>query len=62
MGGRTERPAPDTVTLSPARRGFGSRVRPGLLGLSLCGLLFLTGCSSELVAQIKRLGFPPPAS
>ena len=25
-------------------------------------LLFLTGCSQELVAQIKRLGFPPPAS
>ena len=25
-------------------------------------LLFLTGCSPELVAQIKRLGFPPPAS
>ena len=26
------------------------------------GLLFLTGCSAELTAQIKRLGFPPPAS
>jgi cytochrome c oxidase subunit II len=62
VGGRTEQPAPDHVTLPPARRGFGSRVRPGLLALSLFGLFFLTGCSSELVAQIKRLGFPPPAS
>jgi cytochrome c oxidase subunit II len=25
-------------------------------------LLFLTGCSTELVDQMKRLGFPPPAS
>ena len=39
-----------------------SRVRPGLLALSLFGLLFLTGCSAELVDQMKRLGFPPPAS
>ena len=62
MGGRTKRPAPDNVTLPPARRGFGSRVRSGLLALSLFGLLFLTGCSPDLVAQIKRLGFPPPAS
>jgi cytochrome c oxidase subunit 2 len=62
VGGRTEQPAPDDVTLPPARRGFGSRVRPGLLALSLFGLFFLTGCSPELVAQIKRLGFPPPAS
>jgi cytochrome c oxidase subunit 2 len=62
VGGRTKRPAPDNVTLPPARRGFGSRVRSGLLALSLFGLLFLTGCSPDLVAQIKRLGFPPPAS
>ena len=33
-----------------------------MLSLSLFGLLFLTGCSAELTAQIKRLGFPPPAS
>ena len=33
-----------------------------LLGLSVFGLLFLTGCSPELTAQILRLGFPPPAS
>jgi cytochrome c oxidase subunit 2 len=30
--------------------------------MSMFALLFLTGCSQELVAQIKRLGFPPPAS
>jgi cytochrome c oxidase subunit II len=41
---------------------LGSRVRPGLLALSLFGLLFLTGCSTELVDQMKRLGFPAPAS
>ncbi len=62
VGGRTKRPAPDNVTLPPVHRGFGSGVRPGLLALSLFGLLFLTGCSPDLVAQIKRLGFPPPAS
>jgi cytochrome c oxidase subunit 2 len=38
------------------------RLRPLVLSLSLFGLLFLTGCSAELTAQIKRLGFPPPAS
>jgi cytochrome c oxidase subunit 2 len=38
------------------------RLRPVVLSLSLFGLLFLTGCSAELTAQIKRLGFPPPAS
>jgi cytochrome c oxidase subunit 2 len=31
------------------------------LGLSILSLLFLTGCSQQLVDQIKRLGFPPPA-
>jgi cytochrome c oxidase subunit II len=45
-----------------ARSRSGGRVRPGLLALSLFGLLFLTGCSTELVDQMKRLGFPPPAS
>ena len=45
-----------------ARSRLGSRVRPGLLALSLFGLLFLTGCSTELVDQMKRLGFPAPAS
>jgi cytochrome c oxidase subunit II len=44
------------------RSRLGSRVRPGLLALSLFGLLFLTGCSTELVDQMKRLGFPAPAS
>jgi cytochrome c oxidase subunit 2 len=44
------------------RRRVIGRLRPALLGLSLFGLLFLTGCSAELTAQIKRLGFPPPAS
>jgi cytochrome c oxidase subunit 2 len=38
------------------------RFRTLALSLSLFGLLFLTGCSAELTAQIKRLGFPPPAS
>jgi cytochrome c oxidase subunit II len=38
------------------------RFRCVALSLSLFGLLFLTGCSAELTAQIKRLGFPPPAS
>jgi cytochrome c oxidase subunit 2 len=38
------------------------RFRTVALSLSLFGLLFLTGCSAELTAQIKRLGFPPPAS
>jgi cytochrome c oxidase subunit II len=50
------------MTVVAARSRLGSRVRPGLLALSLFGLLFLTGCSTELVDQMKRLGFPPPAS
>jgi cytochrome c oxidase subunit II len=33
-----------------------------LLAMSMFALLFLTGCSQELVDQIKRFGFPPPAS
>src|SRR5215211_7704789 len=49
------------MTVLAARGRFVSRVRPGLLALSLFGLLFLTGCSTELVDQMKRLGFPPPA-
>jgi cytochrome c oxidase subunit 2 len=64
VGGRTERPAPANVTLPPARGGLGSRFRAALLGLSMLSVLFLTGCaqnSQELIAQIKRLGFPPPA-
>jgi cytochrome c oxidase subunit 2 len=52
----------DDVTVLAARSRLGSRVRPGLLALSLFGLLFLTGCSTELVDQMKRLGFPAPAS
>ena len=62
MGGRTQRSAVDDVTVLAARSRLGSRVRPGLLALSLFGLLFLTGCSTELVDQMKRLGFPAPAS
>jgi cytochrome c oxidase subunit 2 len=63
VGGRTERPAADNVTLPAARSRLASRVvRPAWLALSMVGLLFLTGCSAELVAQMKRLGFPPPAS
>jgi cytochrome c oxidase subunit II len=50
------------MTVLAARSRSGSRVRPGLLALSLFGLLFLTGCSTELVDQMKRLGFPAPAS
>jgi cytochrome c oxidase subunit II len=50
------------MTVVAARSRLGSRVRPGLLAFSLFGLLFLTGCSTELVDQMKRLGFPPPAS
>jgi cytochrome c oxidase subunit 2 len=50
------------MTVPAARSRSGSRVRPGLLALSLFGLLFLTGCSTELVDQMKRLGFPAPAS
>ena len=64
MGGRTKRPAPDNVTLPQVRgglRSLRSRVRPALLAFSILSLLFLTGCSPELTAQIKRLGFPPPA-
>jgi cytochrome c oxidase subunit 2 len=49
------------MTVLAARGRLVSRVRPGLLALSLFGLLFLTGCSTELVDQMKRLGFPPPA-
>jgi cytochrome c oxidase subunit II len=62
VGGRTQRSAVDDVTVLAARSRLGSRVRPGLLALSLFGLLFLTGCSTELVDQMKRLGFPAPAS
>ena len=62
MDGRTQRSAVDDVTVLAARSRLGSRVRPGLLALSLFGLLFLTGCSTELVDQMKRLGFPAPAS
>ena len=50
------------MTVLPARSRLGSRVRPAVLTLTMLGLLLLTGCSSETVAQIKRLGFPPPAS
>ena len=62
VGGRTERSAVDDMTVLAARSRSGSRVRPAVLTLSMLGLLFLTGCSAETVAQIKRLGFPPPAS
>jgi cytochrome c oxidase subunit 2 len=61
VGGRTEQPAQENVILPPTRRGLGSRLRSLLLGLSLLSLLFLTGCSQELVAQIKRFGLPRPA-
>ena len=50
------------MTVLAPRSRLGSRVRPCLLTLSVFGLLFLTGCSAELVDQMKRLGFPPPAS
>ncbi len=62
MGGRTERPAVENVTPPPSRSGLASRFRLGWLALSTLGLLFLTGCSQELVDQMKRLGLPPPAS
>ena len=62
VGGRTERSAVDDMTVLPARSRRTRGHRPALLGLSLFGLVFLTGCSPELTAQIKRLGFPPPAS
>ena len=62
VGGRTERSAVDDMTPLAAPSRSGRRVRPLLLAMSLFALLFLTGCSQELVAQIKRLGFPPPAS
>jgi cytochrome c oxidase subunit II len=62
VGGRTERSAVDDMTVLPARRRSGRRIRPFLLAMSMFAVLFLTGCSQELVAQIKRLGFPPPAS
>jgi cytochrome c oxidase subunit 2 len=52
----------DDMRVRPAHGRLGSRVRPAVLTLSMLGLLFLTGCSDETVAQIKRLGFPPPAS
>ena len=62
VGGRTRRPAPDNVTLPRVRGGLRSRVRPALLGVPILSLLLLTGCSQELVDQMKRLGFPPPAA
>jgi cytochrome c oxidase subunit 2 len=62
VGGRTQRSAVDDMTVLAPRSRRRNRVRPGLLALSLFGLLFLTGCSTELVDQMKRLGFPPPAS
>jgi cytochrome c oxidase subunit 2 len=62
VGGRTERSAVDDMTVLAARSRLGTRVRPALLALSTLGVLFLTGCSAETVAQIKRFGFPPPAS
>jgi cytochrome c oxidase subunit 2 len=62
VGGRTERPAVDDMTVLAARRRSGRHFRPVLLAMPMFALLFLTGCSQELVAQVKRLGFPPPAS
>jgi cytochrome c oxidase subunit II len=50
------------MTVLAARSRSSRRVRPFLLAMSMFALLFLTGCSPELVAQMKRLGFPPPAS
>jgi len=61
VGGRAERSAMDDMKMLRGRRTI-RRLRPVVLSLSLFGLLFLTGCSAELTAQIKRLGFPPPAS
>jgi cytochrome c oxidase subunit II len=62
VGGRTERSAVDEMTVLAARRQLNRRVRPALLAMSTLSLLFLTGCSQQLVDQMKRLGFPPPAS
>ena len=62
VGGRAERSAMDDMKMLTGRRRAIRRLRPVVLSLSLFGLLFLTGCSAELTAQIKRLGFPPPAS
>jgi cytochrome c oxidase subunit II len=62
VGGRAERSAMDDMKVLTGRRRAIRRLRPVVLSLSLFGLLFLTGCSAELTAQIKRLGFPPPAS
>ena len=62
VGGRTERPAVENVTPPPAHSRLASRFRLGWLAVSMLGLLFLTGCSQELVDQMKRLGLPPPAS
>jgi cytochrome c oxidase subunit II len=62
VGGRTDRSALDDMTALASRSRSGRRVRPLLLSMSLFALLFLTGCSQALVDQIKRLGFPPPAS
>jgi cytochrome c oxidase subunit II len=52
----------ENVTPPPAHSRLASRFRLGWLALSMLGLLFLTGCSQELVDQMKRLGLPPPAS
>jgi cytochrome c oxidase subunit II len=62
VGGRAERSAMDDTKMLRGRRLPIRRLRPVVLSVSLFGLLFLTGCSAELTAQIKRLGFPPPAS
>jgi cytochrome c oxidase subunit II len=61
VGGRTQRSAVDDMTMRAPRSRLRSRARSGLLALSLFGLLFLTGCSTELVDQMKRLGFPENA-
>jgi cytochrome c oxidase subunit 2 len=61
VDGRTERSAVDDMTVLERRSRLDRRVGPVLLAVSMFALLFLTGCSPELVAQMKRLGFPPPA-
>jgi cytochrome c oxidase subunit II len=46
---------------APSRRGF-RYPRHALVGASCLSLLALAGCSSETVAQFKRLGLPVAAS
>jgi hypothetical protein len=60
-GGRTEQPAPDNVTL-PAGPRSGVVFRPSSAGSVDTQPAVPYRLLTRVIAQIKRLGFPPPAS